>query len=253
MPNAVLAEWLIARVTDHGRAASAVGDLLELAPERGSFWFWSCIAGIILSLIWRRLLAFAIAYLSLALVNALSFPVLAPLRETLTAHNFGDNWSSFLALSVAASSAFVADAAAYVAICYGLRDELTRLLLLLFTVCLTATFLWRMPELVSATLLAILILSIVSLRRRRALLAAALALGIGFCGFWLILYLWPWYLQLVPLSATGYSLSSDSLPLLSAAIQAAACDWAHWLVLDRSPRVLGTYCMSRSHDHGSDS
>ena len=202
MPNAALAEWLIARFTDASRAASAVGDLLELAPERGSFWFWWCIARIILSFTWRRLLAFAVAYLCLAFVNALSFRVL-PLRETLEAHNL-----HYLALSVAPFSAFVAAAAAYVAICYGLRDELTRVLFLLFAVFSTAMFLWRMPELVFAILLAIVILSTVSPRRRRALLAAALALGIGFGGFQFIRYLWPWYLHLVPLSATGYSRST---------------------------------------------
>jgi hypothetical protein len=129
MPNAALAEWLIACFTDRGRAASAVGDLLELAPERGSFWFWSCIAGIILSFTGRRFFAFAIAYLSLVFVNALSFRLLAPVYYILTAHNnLANNWIPFLAISVASPGALVADAAAYVAICRGLRDELTRLL-----------------------------------------------------------------------------------------------------------------------------
>ena len=186
MPNAALAEWLIARFTDGSRAASAVGDLLELTPERGSFWFWWCVARIILSFTWRRLLAFAVAYLSLAFVHTLSFRVL-PLRETLEAQNL-----HYLALSVAPFSAFVAAAAAYVAICYGLRGELTRVLFLLFAVFSTAMFLWRIPELIFANLLAvviIVILSTVSPRRRRALLAAALALGIGFGGFQFIRYL----------------------------------------------------------------
>jgi len=238
MPNAALAEWLIARFTDGRRAASAVGDLLELAPERGSFWFWWCIARIILSFTCRRLLAFAVAFLFLTFVHTLWFRVLFPLRETLDAHNLG-----YLAGSFANFSAFVAEAAAYVAICYGLRDELTRLLFMLFAVSSTAMFLWRIPELVFAILLAFLlatvILSPISPLRRRALLAAALALGIGSCGFRFILYLWPWYLHLVPLSATTYSLSADALPLLCAAIQAAACDWAHWLALDRHSQSLG--------------
>src|SRR5215469_3905063 len=207
MPNAALAEWLIARFTDGSRAASAVGDLLELAPERGSFWFWWCIARIILSFTWRRLLAFAVACLSLAFVHTLWFRVLLfPLSVTLDAHNSG-----YFAGSFANFSAFVAEAAVYFAICYGLRDELTRLLFMLFAVSSTAMFSWRIPELVFANLLAIVIiviLSTVSPRRRRALLAAALALGIGFCGFKFILYLWPWYLHMVPLSATGYSLSA---------------------------------------------
>jgi len=235
MPNAALAEWLISRFTDGSRAASAVGDLLELAPERGTFWFWWCIARIILSFTWRRLLAFAVAFLCLSFVNALSFRVLAPLHETLTTHNL-----AYLALSVATLSAFVANAAAYVAICYGIRDELTHLLFMLLAVSSTATFLWRIPELVFAILLAVVILSTVSPRRRRALLAAALALGIGFCGFQFIFYLWPWYRHLVAFSATTYSLLADAPPLLCAAIQAAACDWAHWLALDRTPRVLDT-------------
>lgn len=223
MPNGVLAEWLVARFTDHDRAASTVGDLLELAPERGSLWFWACIAGIVLSFNWRRLLAFAIAYLCLASVNALSFRLFAPGRDI-----------------VASSSAVVAFAAAYVAVCRGLRDEMTRLFFVLFAVCSTAIFLRRVPGIVLAMMLAVVILSAVYRPWRRASVAAALALGMGFCGFRLILYLWPLYLHLVPLSATGYSLSSDSLPFLFAAIQAAACDWAHWLLLAPSRRVLET-------------
>jgi hypothetical protein len=39
------AESLLALVGDPAHAASTVGDLEELASERGPFWFWSNVAG----------------------------------------------------------------------------------------------------------------------------------------------------------------------------------------------------------------
>lgn len=237
MPNGALAEWVVGHFTDRDRAASAVGDLLELAPERGSLWFWTSIAGIVLAFNWRRLLAFAIGYLCLASVHGLSFRLLAPAREILRGHNnLAHNWLPFQAVLITSSLAVVVFAAAYVAVYRGLRDELTRFFFALLAVCSIAIFLLRVPAIVLLMMLALVVFSTVYRPWRRASVAAALALAVGFCGFRLILYLWPWYLSLFPLSATFNSVSTDMLPLLIAIIQAAACDWAHWLLLDR-PRT----------------
>ncbi len=50
-----IAEWLLRLVTSRDRAASAVGDLVEQAPTRNRFWFWSGILRTAASLLWRDL------------------------------------------------------------------------------------------------------------------------------------------------------------------------------------------------------
>ncbi|HTU35933.1 MAG TPA: hypothetical protein VMF66_19195 [Candidatus Acidoferrum sp.] len=250
MRSAIVAEWVIARFTDRERAAAVVGDLLELAPERGPLWFWSGVAGTVLAATWRRLVGFGTAYLCLALLQwrdvivarrmllerqmiaaARGVAALPPIQIDLV----------HIVIAVLAFSVTVA--AAYAVICYGLRDEFARLALAVSAPSLLLMFYWSKLAVVlsaSSVLLGVLIYFVASGLRRRATLALAVALVAGYCGFRFILYLWPWYLQLVPLSPLGYSLSAASLPVLDVILQVVACDWAHWLVCDRTRRPLET-------------
>jgi hypothetical protein len=52
MPDARVAEWVLAQVLPPDRAASTVGDWMEDAEARGPVWFWSCVFRIVLSRIW---------------------------------------------------------------------------------------------------------------------------------------------------------------------------------------------------------
>jgi len=52
MPDARVAEWVLAQVLPLDRAASTIGDWLEDAIERGPVWFWSCVFRTVLSRIW---------------------------------------------------------------------------------------------------------------------------------------------------------------------------------------------------------
>jgi len=220
MANASFAEWLLARLTDRSRAASVVGDLLEVAPERGS-WFWLSVAGIVLSLTWRRLVAIVAAYLCIFLLSTLYAT-----RRGMPGEHMLLFENPLWAL------------APYAAICYGFRDQFTQLLIMLFALSTIVVFYWWIPIVaftISAIFSAVLIAFAVSPHRRKALLAVALTLGLGFCGvlfvFYLWRYVWPWYLHLIPLSARGYSLSLGSFPFLVVAIQIAACAWMHRLLL----------------------
>jgi hypothetical protein len=58
MRNASIAEWILCRLTSKERAASMVGDLVEIGTRKGPFWFWLSLAGVALSLTWRRPPAF---------------------------------------------------------------------------------------------------------------------------------------------------------------------------------------------------
>jgi len=245
MPNAVCAEWLIARFTDRRRAAAAVGDLLEVAAEQGPLWFWSSVAGIVLSLTWRRLVALLAAFLCLSLLRTFPMPVLAPLHGIPTAHKVPENWRPFF-VTLDKFGMLLWIAAPYAAICYGFRDKLSQLLLVASAIATTIIFYWWIPAVASTAFalgIGVLIFSVAAAKPRRALLAVGVALGVGFCGVQFMLHLWQEYLALFPLSATGFSLSANSLPLLAVAIQTAACGWMHRFVrraLQRGPEIEST-------------
>ncbi len=57
-----IAEWMVRRCTTEKRAAAIVGDLLELKPQKGILWFWLSLARVLISLAWRRPLAFVAAF-----------------------------------------------------------------------------------------------------------------------------------------------------------------------------------------------
>jgi hypothetical protein len=58
MHNASIAEWILCRLTGKERAVSMVGDLVEIGERKGAVWFWLSLAGVALSLVWRRPPAF---------------------------------------------------------------------------------------------------------------------------------------------------------------------------------------------------
>jgi hypothetical protein len=62
MLSASIAEWILARVTSRDRAATVVGDLIEIERQKGSLWFSLSVAGVVISLVWRRTLAFVAAF-----------------------------------------------------------------------------------------------------------------------------------------------------------------------------------------------
>jgi len=55
MRDARVAEWFLSLVLPTERAASAVGDWLEDASERGHIWFWSCVFRTVFAHVWSDL------------------------------------------------------------------------------------------------------------------------------------------------------------------------------------------------------
>lgn len=62
MHSAAIAEWILSRFTSNERAASIVGDLVEIGERKGALWFWLALCGVVLSLVWRRPFAFIAAF-----------------------------------------------------------------------------------------------------------------------------------------------------------------------------------------------
>jgi hypothetical protein len=61
MRNVAIAEWILCRLISNERAASIVGDLVEIGERKGALWFWLSFAGVVFSSLWRRSLAFIAA------------------------------------------------------------------------------------------------------------------------------------------------------------------------------------------------
>jgi hypothetical protein len=246
MPDtkAAVAEWLISRFTERSRAASIVGDLLEVTAKQGSFAFWSSVAGVVLTLTWRHLAAFAVALFCLYLNQALTMPPHLPPHGLLATamHQPHSPWMpSFMVL--ASASVFLSMAAPYAVICYGLRDRFAQLAVALFIPLVVFHWFWSIPAVAVTSLLfaaGILIFSVSFAVGRRALLALILAGVLGYVGLQSTLFFSERFLDVAPPSVTTTVFVEDSIPFFVALTVVAACAWTHHLLLNRKDPTIGT-------------
>jgi hypothetical protein len=189
MRSAIGAEWIIAQFTDRSRATGIVGDLLETATRRGTFWFWLSVGGIVLSLIWRRTIAFVVAFYG----GLFWRHVFLVLVEEHTRPNAFYAWDPRSPLSsVMWFGVVLSMATFYAAIRYGLRDKFAQLALGLwglFTIVMLYQSIPVVTVLSIALALSILFASVRSAQRRRASLALGAALVFAFVASLLSLYL----------------------------------------------------------------
>lgn len=234
MDSAAWAEWIIARVIGRTRASSIIGDLLETEAERGTFWFWLSVARILLSLCWRRAIAFVAgvyaAQFSITAFRALVFDIRA-------VHKPRDPWEPLLSsLTVFATLLWIA--AAYAAVRYGLRDKFAQLALGFCILITVAILYWWIP-IATVTCIAlaasIFVASIWSAHWRSALVALTIALAFGFVGVRLSGYLhWVSVVYIYSYPWTHYV--TVCLDLLAVSATTTACAWTHRLLLRRDQR-----------------
>ncbi|MGA9631694.1 MAG: hypothetical protein WBP92_17660 [Candidatus Acidiferrales bacterium] len=188
MRDAVWAERIIGLFTDRRRAGAIVGDLLEGAEQQGTSPFWWSVAGIALSLAWRRPVAFITAfYLGLCSLGL----VLQATHGIGAVHKSPAGWEPVFA-GLGALTVLLAIAAPYAAIRYGFRDSFAQLALAFCCVVTISGFCWwnktaALPCMVLAC--SIFVVAVASTRYRRALLALATSLVFGFAGGLLAFYL----------------------------------------------------------------
>jgi hypothetical protein len=230
MLNISWAEWIIARFTDRTRAASIVGDLLEGATEQETSRFWWSVAGIVLSLTWRRPIAF-VAALFMGLYSLGALPT--AIYSLYATHRPPGEWVPFFAV-LSGLGVLLWMTAPYAAIRYGFRDGFAQLALALCGLITIVIFCWWIKALdITCVALALLVFvtSVVSPQRRRALLALVASLAFGFAGVLLASYL-PMLMYPRPVAEMRPGAVS-CLWLLEVAILTTACSHMHRLLLRR--------------------
>jgi hypothetical protein len=189
MHSASIAEWIVARFTSEKRAASIVGDLQELKPQKGSFWFWLSASQIVIALVWRRPLAFIAAFYA----GAWAFGGFQMAIVGVHAQHRPPQYPwvpVFMVLS--ATATFLLFLLVYAAIRYGFHDQVTQFALALTASAATVIYYWWQPTvLIAGIVLSVVsvVVSMFSSERRRAALVLLGAVVVGSGGGLLALYL----------------------------------------------------------------
>jgi hypothetical protein len=241
MRNALVAEWIITRLTDRNRAAAIIGDLLESVGEEKTFAFWLSVTGIVLSLSWRPIAGFAAAFFCNYFLLTLSWHVYHPMGGNIPAHD-PSHIPLFNAFGLLIESLWII--APYALVRYGFRERFAQLVVAL-SVLITALFWsWWKPS-VAAAILAIVVTIVISsagfARWRRPLLAVTFAIALGCVGLRFV-YLGMEYLDLTAPFAVRAA-GAKSLPLLAIAAVIAACELLR--------RVFVRYARAVPPDRGS--
>lgn len=178
MRNASAAEWMVSRFTSKERAASIVGDFVELESQKGAAWFWLSVAGVLLSLCWRRSLGL-VAVLYMSGWTYAHFQMM--LFGIHSRHHPMEVWVEAL-LMLAFVGILLWMILIYGAISHGVRDRATQMSFL-WTVLMTSIILfWLKPTVLAACLALGLILawsSMSNLENRRAMLVLTVTTAAG--------------------------------------------------------------------------
>lgn len=196
MRRASVAEWTIRRVAGKERAASIVGDLVETAQHRGSLWFCLAVAGVVVRLLWRPLVAFVAAFYAGGWTyQGLQMAVVG----IHTQHRPPEPWMPLFSVLVGAGT-LLWISSLYLVIRYGFRDRLAQIALLMAALTSAVTCYWWQPLILTAcgiTLVGAIWLSIRENGRLRAALALPMILVAGFSSFLTAFFLSSLYQKLV--------------------------------------------------------
>jgi len=246
MRSASIAERIVGRFTSEERAASIVGDLLELTPQKGSLWFWLSFSRVVLALAWRRALAFVAALV----VGAMVFGGMQ-VTDAMGAHRFLSGQYPWMNLFWVLSS-IVFFVLAYTAIRYGLRDRVAQLTLALTIVILAFIryhYYGQQPEILVACIalsLCVVVASLLNSERRRAALVLFGVEAVGVLGGLLAAHLFNQYVSFVeptPRAAVHGIIQAPPsaawmylcMFLMTACMMATACSHMHnWLMGNQS-------------------
>ena len=182
MRSHAIAEWIVGRFTSKGRAASILGDLEELKPQKGRLWFWLSLTGVVLSLTWRRLIAFVAAlYAGSWAFGAFQVAILGVHAQ----HRPPEYPWMPVFLAISWVGAFLWLILLYAAIRYGLQDKLTQASLASTAIVTVILYCWWQPVVLAVSIamtIFVVAASIANKQRLKAALALTVAVAAGFGG-----------------------------------------------------------------------
>lgn len=187
MHSAAFAEWIVARFTNRKHAASIVGDLLELKPQKGNWWFWLAVAGVVFALSWRQSLAFVACFYAGGWVFS-GFQMAA--YGMHAQHRPPMPWEPVVnVLSGTATVLWIVGV--YSAIRYSLRDRATQLALAFASILSAFIFYWWQPLILVACIAVAFCLAGALMRNqgsREAVFILFVTSITGFAAFFSMLY-----------------------------------------------------------------
>ncbi|HTH53919.1 MAG TPA: hypothetical protein VL495_08220 [Edaphobacter sp.] len=185
MHSSRLAEWMVRRFTSPAKAATLVGDLEELRPQKGSLWFWSSLAMFVARLCWRWLVALiVVSYLATRIFGELTFVV----ARAIARHRPQPSWMTVL-LAALEIDAFLWITSIFAAIRYGIRDRGAQLAFLWAGLVMAVVVSWsQLPAfLFSIGLCGVLmVVSIKNQENRRRMCVLAVTVEIGFVSYLIV-------------------------------------------------------------------
>ena len=240
MRSHAVAEWIVGRFTNKSRAASILGDLEELKPQKGRLWFWLSFVRVVFSLAWRRPIAFVAAVLATFVWVLGDMSLVVPIWRS-HGYKLPDHPWVFASNAFSTIGAVLLTVLMYSAIRYGFRDGVTRLALVL-TPVVTATTIycwWHSAVLAVSIVAGILVAAsyIANKQRIREVLALTIVIVVGSAGSVLASHVSSLYLHHLgygrpaPPSAIWIILISLCELLLTTLLVTIACSRAHgWLM-----------------------
>jgi hypothetical protein len=200
MRSHAVAEWIVGRFTNKSRAASILGDLEELKPQKGRLWFWLSFVRVVFSLAWRRPIAFVAAVLATFVWVGGDMSLVVPIWRS-HAYKLPDHRWMFASNVLSTIGTVLLTVLMYSAIRYGFRDGLTRLALVLTPIVAAAVIYcwWQSAVLAVSILVGILVAAayIANKQRIREVLAFTIVIVVGSAGSVLASRLWSLYLHLI--------------------------------------------------------
>lgn len=167
-----------------------VGDLVELEPQKGLLWFWLSLVRVVISLAWRRSLAFIVApYAGLWILGKLT----AALQDAYMRHAPPGTWGVPGNLhSLPIVGGFLWMMLLYTAIRYGVRDRVTQFVLGLAGMIAAVIYGWGQPIALAVCIaLGICVLAALAIGRgyRKAAMVLFVAGVTGFSSLTLSMFL----------------------------------------------------------------
>jgi hypothetical protein len=197
MFNPSIVEWMVGRFTSGKRAASIVGDLLELESQNGTLWFWLSLVRVVLALAWRRPLAFVAAFYAGTWAMGGFQRAIAGVHAQ---HRPPEYPWMLVFMVLCAAATILLSLLVYSAIRYGFSDRVTQLALAFAGLTTAVIYFWWLRAILVACIalsIYVTVASILSGERRRAATVLLVVLAIGFGGGLLAMYLGTQYQHFV--------------------------------------------------------